>query len=552
MLATAKHFAGDGATTYGSGTSPDAHGSNYPIDQGITYLSRADFQRLALDQFIPAIEVHHAGSLMPSYSSIDYTDDAAGPVNMHENADLIQGWLKGEHGFDGFVISDYNGIDHNGGTFEENVVGGVNAGIDLFMQPSNYRDFITTLTGAVQSGKVAQGRIDDAVSRILTKKFQLGLFEHPYADTTHAPEIGNYANRAVARTAAAESQVLLKNDGGALPLKKNAKIYVAGRNADDLGNQEGGWTITWQGQSGTHTPGTTILAGMKKVAPDARITYSVDASAPTAGSDVGVVVVGETPYSEGFGDVGGPQWAYDPADNNVPREAKSMTLRAEDQAAVDKVCSALPTCVVLVVSGRTQALGDQLGSIDALVASWLPGSEGTGVADVLFGRRPFTGQLPVSWPTTAAQEPINVGDASYAPAFPFGWGISTGSTREQLRAGLDSLGTLRGAEVGQARTAIRAALSPHNWNHSGTVAQPAAVATALTTAATALQGATGDHATADSAVVRVVRGIVQAGLGNGATALPEAASKLIASADLALLKGQPGTAVGLLLQASAG
>jgi beta-glucosidase len=140
---------------------------------------------------------------------------------------------------------------------------------------------------------------------------------------------------------------------------------------------------------------------------------------------VGVVVVGETPYSEGFGDVGGPQWAYDPSDNGVPREPKSMELKAEDTAAVDKVCSTLPTCVVLVVSGRPQVVTSQLGEIDALVASWLPGTEGAGVADTLFGDRPYTGQLSLSWPRSAAQEPINVGDASYQPLFPFGWGLST-------------------------------------------------------------------------------------------------------------------------------
>ncbi|GMA89148.1 hypothetical protein GCM10025868_43980 [Angustibacter aerolatus] len=187
--------------------------------------------------------------------------------------------------------------------------------------------------------------------------------------------------------------MLLKNAGGVLPLKADQKVYVAGGNADDVGNQMGGWTIAWQGGSGNHTTGaTSILAGMKQVAPGASITYSADASAPTAGSDVGVVVVGETPYSEGFGDVGGPQWAYDPWDANVPRETKQMELKSGDAAVVDKVCAALPKCVVLVVSGRPQVIGNRLGDVDALVASWLPGSEGAGVADVLFGRKAFTGR----------------------------------------------------------------------------------------------------------------------------------------------------------------
>jgi beta-glucosidase len=212
----------------------------------------------------------------------------------------------------------------------------------------------------------------------------------------------------VARQAAAESQVLLKNANGVLPLKKNQKVYVAGSNADDLGNQTGGWTVTWQGASGTHTQGTTILAGMRK---DGDVTYSKDASAPTAGYDVGVVVVGETPYAEGVGDVG---------------NGHDLQLSAADRAAVDKVCAAMK-CAVLIVSGRPQLIGDRLGEIDGLVASWLPGTEGDGVADVLYGKRPFTGQLPVTWPRSEAQLPINVGDASYDPQFPYGWGLTTGT-----------------------------------------------------------------------------------------------------------------------------
>jgi beta-glucosidase len=364
---------------------------------------------------------------MPSYSSIDYTDDGLGnPVKMHANGALLQGWLKDKIGFDGFVISDYNGLDQIPlPTYAQKVDAFVNAGGDMAMEPNNYRNFETTLVSEVNAGHVSIDRINDAVSRILTEKFELGLFEHPYADRTHIGEIGDAQHRAVARQAAAESQVLLKNEGNTLPLAKNSRVYVAGRNADNLGNQAGGWTITWQGESGTHTQGTTILQGMQQVAPNAQITYRQDASAPTNGYDVGVVVIGETPYAEGYGDVGGPQWAYDPADNGTPREPKTMELKAQDKAVIDKVCSALPKCVVMVVSGRPQVITDQLPEIDSLVASWLPGTEGEGVADVLFGDRPFTGQLSQSWPRSAAQEPINVGDASYQPLFPFGWGLST-------------------------------------------------------------------------------------------------------------------------------
>jgi beta-glucosidase len=429
VLATAKHYAGDGDTVYGSSSG------DYKIDQGIAVTSRDDFWNTSLRQYVPAVQDHNVGSVMPSYSSVDWTEDGVGnPINMHGNQELITGTLKGKMGFDGFVISDYNGIDHIGGDFHSNVVDGVNAGIDMFMQPSNYADFITTLVAAVNAGEVPMGRIDDAVSRILTKKFELGLFEHPLTDRTDIDQIGSPQHRAVARKAVAESQVLLKNDDHALPLRSSggkhgdgkAPIYVAGSNSDNIGNQAGGWTLTWQGGSTNVIPGTTILQGIEDAAKGRDVVSSPDASAPIPDGATGIVVVGETPYAEGFGDVGGPQWAYDPGDNGVPRPPQTMTLNAADKAAVDKVCAAAARCVVLVVSGRPLIIDPaQLEEADALVASWLPGSEGEGVADVLFGREPFTGKLPVTWPKTLDQEPINVGDANYDPLFPFGFGLRT-------------------------------------------------------------------------------------------------------------------------------
>jgi beta-glucosidase len=315
VLATAKHFAGDGLTTYGTGSNSQKTG-NYPIDQGVDQVSHGTFARLALAPYVDAVRQHHVGSVMPSYSDVDWTENGLGdPVNMHGNRDLISGWLKDQQGFDGFVISDYNGIDHiNPGvdTFAQQVATSVNAGVDMFMQPSNFEQFEATLTSEVQNGDVPMSRIDDAVSRILTKKFQLGLFEHPYTDRTHLSEIGDAAHRAVARTAVSESQVLLKNRRSTLPLKDNRPVYVAGSNADNIGNQAGGWTLTWQGGSTTQIPGQTILDGIEHDA--SQVTFSQDASAPIPHNAVGVVVVGETPYSEGFGDVGGPQWAYDPGD----------------------------------------------------------------------------------------------------------------------------------------------------------------------------------------------------------------------------------------------
>jgi beta-glucosidase len=416
VLATAKHYAGDGDTEFGSAAG------DYTIDQGITVTSRRDFARIDLAPYVPAVRRHRVGTVMPSFSSVDWTEDGVGnPLKMHAHRELIAGVLKGKIGFDGFVISDWEGIHQIPGSFATQVRTGVNAGIDMFMEPFSYQDFETTLLAEVAAGRVSTARIDDAVRRILTKKFQLGLFERPFTDRTNLSQVGSAEHRALARSAAARSQVLLKNEGRVLPLSGKERIYVAGSNADDIGNQAGGWTVQWQGQSGDIIPGNTILEGIRQVAPGAQVTFSEDASAPTAGNDVGVVVVGETPYAEGFGDVGGPQWQ----DNGVPRPPKDMLLSAADRTAVDRVCGTIDRCVVLVVSGRPLIVTDQLAKIDALVASWLPGSQGEGVADVLFGRQRFTGRLPQTWPRSLAQEPINVGDRNYRPLYPYGWGLRT-------------------------------------------------------------------------------------------------------------------------------
>lgn len=411
VLATAKHFAGDGLTTYGTGDS------GYPIDQGIDQVSRAQFAQLALAPYVDAVRRHHVGSVMPSFSSVDYTDDGIGnPVKMSANKDLITGWLKGSQRFEGFVISDWRAIHQLPGDFRQQVATSVNAGMDMFMEPFSgspvgYPQFITTLTGLVNDGTVPMSRIDDAVSRILAAKFKLGLFEHPYTNRSLAGTIGSRAHHQVARQAAAESQVLLTNKDRTLPLRPGRHpVYVAGSNADNIGNQAGGWTLSWQGSSTNVIPGTTVLDGIEAEA-KAPVTYSIDASTPVPAGADGIVVVGETPYAEGIGDVGGPG-------------GQTMTLSAADTQAVKTVCAAARTCTVVVISGRPMIIPpDLLGQIDALVAGWLPGSEGIGVADDLFGHHRFTGRLSVSWPRALAQEPINVGDANYDPLFPYGYGL---------------------------------------------------------------------------------------------------------------------------------
>ncbi|MDT4916668.1 MAG: beta-glucosidase [Pseudonocardiales bacterium] len=409
VLATAKHFIGDGGTKYGTGSG------DYPIDQGITYVTPQQLQKLFVGPYKTAI-ADHVGSVMPSYSSLQILGKDAAPIKMHARRDMITGLLKHKLGFQGFVISDYAAIDQIGPNYKNDVKVGINAGLDMIMVPNQYVTFENDLTDLVHSGDVSMARIDDAVRRILTAKFNLGLFDHPFANRSNIDTIGSAAHRAVARQAAAESQVLLKNAHHLLPLGRHAKVYVAGSNADDTGNQSGGWTLTWQGQSGTIPGATSILAGMQQDAPHAMITYSKDASAPTDGYDVGVVVVGEKPYAEGQGDIG----------NN----GHTLQLSVADRNAVDRVCAAM-RCAVLVVSGRPLDITGIVPESDAVVASWLPGSEGEGVADVLFGLRPFTGRLPVTWFKAESQIPINVGDANYDPLYPYGWGLQTGAQQDQ-------------------------------------------------------------------------------------------------------------------------
>jgi beta-glucosidase len=416
VLATAKHYAGDGDTVYGTGSG------DYPIDQGIAITTRRDFWRTSLRQYVPAVRSHRVGSVMPSFSSVDWIEDGVGnPIKMHANRELIQGLLKDRIGFEGFVISDYEGIHQIPGDWPTQVRTAVNAGIDMAMEPNIYQEFIATLLDEVRSGGVSQARIDDAVRRILTKKFELGLFEHPFVDRSKLDEVGSVAHHALARRAAAASQVLLKNRRHTLPLRGRRDVYVAGSNADNIGNQAGGWTLTWQGGSTNVIPGTTILDGIRELA-RGDVTFSEDASAPVPRRGTGIVVVGETPYAEGFGDVFGPRWL----DDGVPRPVKDMQFSAADKAAIDRVCAAAKRCVVVVVSGRPLIIDPaQLREIDALVAAWLPGSEGAGVADTLFGVRPFTGRLPMTWPRSLDQEPINVGDADYDPLFAYGYGLRT-------------------------------------------------------------------------------------------------------------------------------
>ncbi|GAA0812960.1 glycoside hydrolase family 3 N-terminal domain-containing protein [Spirilliplanes yamanashiensis] len=538
VLSTIKHWVGDGGTTFGSSTT-----GSYTTDQGITQMSEAELRRLHIAPYKDGL-ARGSGTVMPSYSSVDF-GDGKGPLKMHAHKYLITDVLKGELKFDGFVISDWQAIDQIPGDYRSDVVTSVNAGLDMIMVPTEYQTFITNLTDAATKGDVKQARIDDAVKRILKKKFELGLFEQPYADRTHLSKVGSAAHRAVAREAAAKSQTLLKNTGNLLPLKSNAKVYVAGGSADDMGNQNGGWTISWQGQSGPTTKGTTILGGIKEVAPGATVTFSRDASADLAGHDVGVVVVGETPYAEGVGDVGNGR--------------ADLTLSAADRAAIDKVCAAMK-CAVLVVSGRPMELdATQFAGVEALVASWLPGTEGAGVADTLFGKKPYTGRLPMTWAKTTAQQPINVGDKVYDPAYAYGWGLRTDATKPRVKAARDGLaaalkkpggGIVDKLKVNLAIAALDVTLQNKNWNADGSVKDSKAVISGLLGASNSLSGSKLAVAAQQEAIVTAIRDVTQKQMVAKATSpkLAQAAA-LTAVAEHDLLSKKPSVAATKLGQA---
>lgn len=406
VMACAKHFVGDGGTVAIARASTlegvEDEGVRIRLDQGDTQCDLATLRRVHMAPYLPALEAG-VGTIMPSYSSWNGLKCSA-------SEELLTGILKKELGFEGFLISDYNAINQCHPDFKTAIKLSINAGMDMAMAPDTYRPFITNLTELVNEGAVPMSRIDDAVRRILRVKAATGLLDadhDPMTDRSLQSKVGSDEHRAIGREAVRKSLVLLKNNG-ALPLAKSGgRVHVAGVAADDIGIQCGGWTIDWQGGTGDITTGgTTILAGLREVAgDDGRFTFSADGS-DAVGADVAIVVVGEHPYAEGVGD------------------DADLELSAEDQAVIANVKESGVPMVLVVLSGRPMILGDALDAADAVVAAWLPGTEGQGVADVLLGAHPPTGTLSFSWPRSVDQHPINVGDADYDPLFEYGYGLS--------------------------------------------------------------------------------------------------------------------------------
>lgn len=384
VIATAKHWVGDGGTFHGQ-------------DQGETRTTEANLARTHGAGYYGALKAN-VQTVMVSYSS--FTDTATGKQwgKMHGDAHLIGDVLKRRLGFNGLVVSDWNAIGQVPGCTNWHCPQAINAGIDLVMVPNDWKNFIAATVDDVRAGRIPMSRIDDAVSRIIRVKLKSGLFQsspatgpHPGPQALNSPSV-----RDLARKAVRESLVLLKNDRGVLPLRRQGRILVVGVGADSLPMQAGGWSLTWQGDktnTSDYPDADTLLAALrKKVGPD-HVDYSPDGS----GVDVRrysavVMVAAEKPYAEGAGDI------------SFPSSLRHTSRYPADLAALERVSGKGVPVVTLLFSGRPVAANDLINRSDAFIAAWLPGTEGMGLADMLIARpsgRPafnFTGRLPFDWP----------------------------------------------------------------------------------------------------------------------------------------------------------
>jgi beta-glucosidase len=406
VLSSPKHFVGDGGTAWGSTRSyewiQDRWKSDvadrWQLDQGDL---RSDIGALRRVHLRPYAEAIAAGalSIMVSYSSWN-------GLKLHGHRYLLTDVLKGEMAFGGFLVSDWFGVSQLDRDFERAVGLSINAGLDMVMVPFEYERFIRAVEVGVETGFIPVSRIDDACGRILRVKAALGLFDHPFGDESLLGRVGCESHRAVAREAVSKSQVLLKNEGAALPLSPNiSRLLIAGAAANDIGLQCGGWTIEWQGARGAITPGTTLLQGIAEtVARGTPITYRPEGNFENEQGDAGIVVLSEPPYCEGEGD------------------SDDLSLSRDEVALVRRTRRHCKVLILVIYSGRPLIIGDVLDSCDAIVASWLPGTEAQGIADVLFGREPFTGRLPYTWPANMDQ--LRAPHES-APLFALSHGLTT-------------------------------------------------------------------------------------------------------------------------------
>lgn len=389
VMATAKHFVGDGATDFGS-------------EGGNTTLAMKEVSEQLLPPYHDAVD-QGVGSVMVSFNTMSN-------VSMHAHKELITDTLKVGMGFDGIVLTDWKGYSR----FGANDI--INAGVDMVMAVDGDLDvFQKGLKEGIINEKVSPQRIDDAVKRILRQKFRLGLFKNPFPEPNLIEKIGCQQHRDKARQAVRESLVLLKNQNNTLPIdKKIRKIVVVGEHANNSGLQSGGWTISWQGTNENYNGATTILEGIQSKS-EGIVVYDKNATEKHSDADIAIVLVGETPYAEMFGDIG---------DSN---ESLKLTLSEAHQKYINTYTEMGVKTIVVLVSGRPLVTTDQIDKSDAFVAAWLPGSEGDGIAEVLFGNYNFIGKLPHSWPKSEEDFKTKYGpnfwDPSIKPLFEYGYGL---------------------------------------------------------------------------------------------------------------------------------
>jgi beta-glucosidase len=388
--ATAKHFVADGATDGG-------------VDRGAATISDAELRAMHLPGFVDAIDLGVV-AVMASLSSVN-------GEKVHGSRRLLTDLLKGELGFDGVVVTDWEGVKRANLSYRQ----ALDAGLDIFMLVQSWKESLAEMIRLVETGEVPMSRIDDSVARILRMKLRLGLFEQPFSSAACAETMGSREHRDLTRQAVRESLVLLRNEGGVLPLARDRKVIVVGSHADNIAYQCGGWTKKWQGAHADHyghparmvAGATSIIDGIRELIGDEHVIDAGVAGFSDA-ADTVIVVVGETPYAEKDGD----------------RTAGDLVLRPEQRELIAKYHEAGKRVVTVLVSGRPLLVTEELARSDAFVAAWLPGSEGRGIAEVLFGEYGFKGKLGFSWPRTADQVPTNVGDPDYDPLFEYGFGLT--------------------------------------------------------------------------------------------------------------------------------
>ncbi len=406
VIATAKHFMGDGGTDQGK-------------DRGVNKSSAAAMMNTHGQGYYSALAVG-TQTVMASFNSWNDVGAGVDYGKLHGSRVMLTDVLKTKMGFDGLVVSDWDGLAEVPGCRNDSCPQAINAGIDMIMVPDAWKAFIANTIAQVNAGQIPMARIDDAVSRIVRVKLRAGLFGKRPSQNAYAGKDAALQDRELARRAVRASLVLLKNEGTALPLVAGKKILVVGKSADNLSNQTGGWSLTWQGTDNTNADfpnADSILSGIKAAAGADKVTYSIDGrGVDVAAFDAVIAVIGEGPYAEGDGDIG-----------------PSGTLRhsgrhPEDLAVLQAVAGKGKPVITVFVAGRPLYVNDLLNLSDAFVAAWLPGSEGRGAADLLIGKRyDFTGKLSFSWPKSACQTDLNIGQTGYAPLFKVGYGLHKGS-----------------------------------------------------------------------------------------------------------------------------